>query len=256
MQKIICFLCAFALFQTTSLIADPKLRICTVATQQTKGLNQLLDSADRYGLSIEILGMGIPFLGNSHKFMLVQDYIENLDEDDVVLFVDAYDVLFFADEDKILQTFLDFDKPFIISVERYCWPYPELEPLFPRGPTSFRYINSGSYMGYVYQIKDIMNDIRPGPYQDDQGLITKHYFQNPDMYTFDVYGELFMPLAGVIIQEFEFNYFDKTVTMGETGVKPCMIHGNGGSRPMYQQMYDQFYLIDYALKLGCFNKSC
>ncbi|MBA2727612.1 MAG: hypothetical protein H0U49_05505 [Parachlamydiaceae bacterium] len=246
MQKVLCLLWAFALFQASLISADPQLHICTVASQRNKGLDQLLDSCDRYGLSIDVMGMGQPFKGNSHKLMYVQDYIQNLDDNDVVLFVDAYDVLFFADADKILQTFLNIDKPFVISVERYCWPYPNLEPSFPRGPTSFRYINSGSYMGYVYRLKEILNDIQPKPFQDDQGLFTRHYFENPDLYTFDAYCELFMPFAGVIMQELHIDPSDDTVVVNETGIKPCMIHGNGGSRPMYQEIYDLLYLLNVA----------
>jgi len=244
MKKIFYLLCAFAFFQTTLFSAEPNLHICTVASQHTKGLDQLLDSCDRYGISIDVLGLGKKFRGLSHKLIYVKKYIQNLHDNDVVLFVDAYDVLFFATEDKIMKTFLRMRKPFIISVERYCWPYSDLEPHFPRGPTSNRYINSGSFMGYVYRLKEILTDINPRPYEDDQGLFTLHYFKHPDLYTFDAHCKLFLPMAGIIMYELKLDYLKKNVALKETGIKPCLIHGNGGSRPMYQEIYDEFYLED------------
>src|SRR5262245_58541297 len=130
-------------------IYSQELHICTVASHQTKGLDQLLHSCEYRAVSIDILGLNQPFLGLSHKLIYVQEYVKNLPKDDIVLYVDAYDVLILASKEDIVSTFLDMQAPFVISVERFCWPHPDLEPKFPRGPTSFRYINSGSFIGYA-----------------------------------------------------------------------------------------------------------
>lgn len=64
--------------------------ICTVASERTKELQQLLDSCAVHGVKIDILGLGQPWRGYSEKFLHVQNYLESLTDSDVCLFVDAY----------------------------------------------------------------------------------------------------------------------------------------------------------------------
>lgn len=223
-------------------VSLPSLHICTLASHHTKGLDQLLKSCERYSIAIDVLGMGMPFRGLSEKLVQVQNYIQDLPPGDLVLFVDAYDVLFLNTADAIRDKFLAMGVTFLISAERYCFPLGYLEPQFPRGPTSFRYTNSGSYMGYVCSVQQIFDDLSPiSPASDDQGLLMAHFFQFPGRQTFDVYCDIFMPCAGVIEPEVRVDPLTGVVTCAETGSNPCLLHGNGGSRPIYQKLYEYLY---------------
>lgn len=213
-----------------------------MASRSTQGLQQLLESCKSHHISIEVLGLGEPFRGVSEKLLHVQNYLKTLPEEDLFLFVDAYDVLFLTHTKEIIERFLAMNSSFVISVERYCYPHHQLKNRFPKSPTSFRYINSGSYMGYVGHIKKILEEIAPVRlFTSDQGLLTLHYFEHPEAYAFDVYCQLFLPLAGVIEQELTLDCEKKRVYMEETGSTPCLIHGNGGGRSIYQSIYELFF---------------
>ena len=233
--------CVFSLFLALGFCREPQIHVCTVASQESEGFHQLLDSCDRYGIAMTVLGKNKPLLGLSHKLIYLEEYLETLKDRDIVLYVDADDVLFLASSEKIKQKFLEMNVPFLISVERFCWPDAELKNAYPIAPTTFKYINSGSFIGYVDQIKQILFDIDAPTLKNDQGLLTHHYFEHPELYAFDYHCELFLPLAGVIPQEINIDLQRKTLSCTETGSKPCLIRGNGGSRPIYQEVYNQFY---------------
>lgn len=219
-----------------------ELHVCTVASKHTRGLEQLLHSCRYFDIQIDVLGMDQPFRGLSEKFLLVEEYIRKLDDKDIVLFVDAYDTLFLEGTENILNKFYKMEAPFVISVERYCWPYRDRWKEFPEGPTSFRYINTGTYIGYVYQLRQIFKELAPiYAGQIDQGIMTLHYFKNPDLYTFDSTCTLFMPMAGMARCEIVIDQKAFNVTCVETGTTPSIIHGNGGSKPHYQWIYDTLF---------------
>lgn len=246
MQKtIFCFLLnlVFLIAFTLVLAQNPPLHVCTVASKETQGLKQLLDSCNRVGIKIDVLGAEMKkYRGNGEKLLLMIDYLKNLPGNDLVLFVDAYDVLIVADEETIINNFLDANAPFVISVERNCWPFPRLAKMYPKSPTSFFAINSGSYIGYVWAVKNILNELQPiNPYKSDQGAITLHYFNNRDKYKFDYYCELFLPLFLVREDELIVNKAKCSVTLRETQTTPCIIHGNGTSI-IYQDLYDFLFL--------------
>ena len=48
------------------------------------------------------------------------------DPEKIIMFTDAYDVLFNADQEKILEQFLQFNARVVFSAEGFCWPDPNL----------------------------------------------------------------------------------------------------------------------------------
>ncbi len=240
----------FLYFSNAHAFADqPCLHICTVASNRTQGLQQLLNSCDYQNVQIDVLGMDKPFRGLSDKLIYVLEYIQNLPDSDIVMFVDAYDVLFMTDADTILSNFLEMGHPFIISGERYCWPLEHRRSEFPPIPTSFKYVNSGVYMGYVDVMKFIFNSFVPiDPLVNDQDTMTAYYLDNPGQILIDANCVLFLSMAGVYKSELIIDYLNKQVTLKETGTRPCTIHGNGCSRAIYQSIYDELFKALYQGK--------
>lgn len=241
------FLCVALLVisYSTSFFAEPQLHVCTVASYKSKGLHQLLGSCERNHIKIDILGMGLPYNGNSEKLIYVREYVKNLPNDDIVLFVDAFDVLFLEGKDAILRKFFTMKKPFVISVEKTCAPYKQLADQFPESPTSFRYLNSGTYIGYVWAIKDILDDLGEIKHnvRSDQGILTMHYLAHPEKYFFDYYCELFLPVMDVKEAELLVDVNNFAVKCLETGRNTSIIHGNGQrGRILYQRLYDYLFL--------------
>lgn len=234
-------LAALCLCQGLQAADSPKLHICTAASHETKGLQILRKSCERNNLELHVEGLGNPFPGLSYKLHACEEYAKTLPPKDIVMFVDAYDVFFQAGEKEILDLFFAMNHPFVLSVERYCYPFPQVARLFP-APTSFRYINSGSYMGYVDKVIEILNSVRPYEFWwDDQGILTLDYIKEPEKYCLDSYCQLFMPLAGCFMDDLLIDEEKGLIHCRETGTIPCIIHGNGSGRGLYNKLCEKFY---------------
>ncbi|HEX4839385.1 MAG TPA: hypothetical protein VFU89_02965, partial [Rhabdochlamydiaceae bacterium] len=55
----------------------------------------------------------------------------------------------------------------------------------------------------------------------------------------DTHCELFLPLFQVTEQELVYDRQKKTVKLLTTGTTPCLIHGNGPAKILYQRIYDR-----------------
>lgn len=221
--------------------APSKFHIVTCASRETKELQQLITSAQFHGMEVEVLGIGIPYAGNSRKFRSYLEYLDTVPENDIILFVDAYDVLILADEKTILETFHQMNAPFVISVETYCWP-PELAKRYLSSPTLFKYINSGVYIGYAGYMKNLFKDLPVFyDYQSDQGVIARHYFLHRDAYRLDYHNEISLCLFDV--DEFSI-ILDKSTKKGFFKLAnkyPCIFHWNGPAKSRVKSFYQECY---------------
>ncbi len=241
--NITCKLFFSLIFVFSSLLAQDvemqRFHICTVASDSTPGLQRLLDSCERLGIEIDVLGLGKPYRSNIEKIRYIRNYVKEMPGDDVVLFLDGYDTLVLADKEAILQKFLAFNVPFVISTERICWPLVDLADQFPISPTSFRYINSGVMIGYVKSIKHIFNGINlVTRIRSDQSLLSTYFLNNNNFFCLDYFSELSLSLFGINGNEIEFDYENKSVRCLETNSFPCIIHDNG---PTTGEIYDKVY---------------
>ncbi len=239
------FLSLFLFYLISVTAAEaPILHICTVATKRAKGLNQLLDSCKRFKIKPDILGMGKSFKGTGQKFSYVKEYLESLPDEDVVLFMDAYDVLVLADEAKILDTFLEMDSPCVFAAEMQLHPrkkYKQYAQQFLSGPTKFKYINPGTYIGYVYALKEILETMDYSEEASDKAAIIPYYLEHRESIVLDHECRLFCPLQGVRQKDLACNADAKTVFCALTGTEPCLVHGNYKSKNLYQWVYDKLF---------------
>jgi len=71
------------------------MKVLTVSTTIDERIQPLLQSAQRYHIPLEILGENKPFINGRQKLFLLEEKLKSLNKNDIVLFVDAWDVLFF-----------------------------------------------------------------------------------------------------------------------------------------------------------------
>ena len=70
-----------------------KLHIVTVATDSQYYFPYLVESCKRNGKELEVLGMGEVWQGFNWKYVKMMEYLKTLPTDDIVCFVDGYDVV-------------------------------------------------------------------------------------------------------------------------------------------------------------------
>lgn len=218
-------------------------RIVTCASKSTKNLEQLLVSAQYYGVDVEILGLGQPYKGNGRKFRYYLDYLKTVPDNDIILFIDAYDIIILADKKTILDTFYKMNVPILVAAEAYCFPFKNLANQFPRTPSRFKYLNCGGIIGYAGYMKKLFSDLPPfADHHSDQGVITKHYLSHLGAYQLDYNAEMFICLQDVFPNELICDPEKKKVYSRISAPYPCIVHGNGlPSKPHYQAIYDELF---------------
>ena len=127
------------------------MKIVTVGTQTSGYYPLLVESCRRHGIVLDTLGMGQPWKGFTMKFRLFQEYLENQSSDEIIMFVDAYDVVILEDHDMIVNKFKSFHREIVFGTQNDFFN----QFVFPRCLGNI--LNSGSYIGYCRSIQKLVN---------------------------------------------------------------------------------------------------
>ena len=201
-------------------------------------------SARKYGIDIVNVGTNIEWegtdmsaLGGGMKINLMKNYVKDLHDDDIILFTDAYDVFYADDLETITERFLEFNKEIVFSGELFCYPHEQLASEFPDAQTRFKYINSGTYIGRVGELKKLYNHEQIEHWDDDQLYVHKCFLYGDFDIAIDYECYIFQ------------THFEGTIKLGdqlnnpETRCCPCIYHGNGGenTKTKFLSLYNAFH---------------
>lgn len=218
------------------------LNVYTVANRYNKQLDQLVESTKYHNLNISIVGLSHHWRGLTCKMIWLNQYFDyqKMPDDQLYLFVDAYDTFVCCDQLELIKKFKEFGKDLVFSAEKVCWPDKEKKDFYPESPTVMRYLNSGAYMGYVGAFRQAYHQIQP-PYKNrDQRMWTKYYLENQDKVALDYQSRLFLSLTRIDIDN-ELIKKDERPYYSVTKQSPSIIHANGPCKNQYDQIYAQFY---------------
>ena len=231
-------------------IVDFTTYVLTCGSDESR-MEMLEESANRTGVKVQnIFNIGSDVWGGGtmegpgggQKLRLLQRFIDdnNLPDNDVVLFTDAYDVIYLRDLETILGRFLGFKHEVIFSAEQYLWPDTSVR--FPPAITKYRYLNSGTFIGRVGELKRMLQ--KPILDSDDDQLYIQRAFLTGRY-------DAVLDHEGYIFQchEEQLNVRDGNVYNPLTGCFPCVYHANGGPemKAKMEVVYRQvFPVIKYA----------
>ena len=228
------------------------LRIATIGTDPDK-MSKLRESANHHGIAFNNWGKGVEWRGSDmtgpgggQKVNILKKEIQNLSDTDVLLFIDAYDVFFADTLETIKERYLDMGHKVLFSAEEVCWPDPSLGNQFPSVHTKYRYLNSGTFIGEVAELKKILNHDEIEDHQDDQLFYQQAYLEG----LYDI---------GLDVECYIFQCHEPNITMlgdqlhnQETTCCPCIYHGNGDDSAkdnferIYYEMYPQYKQLFYT----------
>jgi len=151
------------------------------------------------------IGLGKKYLDLFSKFDAFKEYIETVDPQEILIFVDGYDVVQRrTDLDNFELKFKESGADLIFSAETYCWPNPWIAYQFPQvppsktGPLSYRFPNSGTFVGYAWAIKKMLHWDKYRLNHDDQGYVHDFYLKNTEIkMALDVEQILFQTGTGI-----------------------------------------------------------
>lgn len=209
--------------------------LITVATDMNDPLKRYISSCKQFGFNPVILGLGTNWNGGDmekgpgggQKIILLQKYINSLDISDnkLIVFTDSYDVICNNNINILLETYKsNFENKIVFASESSCWPDKSLEKVYPNINKPNKYLNSGVFIGYLNDIKNLIEkEIKP--HEDDQLYYTKEFLNNQDKIGLDYDNRLFLCLN---CDENLYNINkSKSLLNCKNNNIPCFLHGNG-----------------------------
>jgi GR25 family glycosyltransferase involved in LPS biosynthesis len=168
--------------------------------------------------------------GGGVKLNLLRKKLAGMKPNDVVLFVDAYDVFIAAELDEIIRRFLAFKTEVLFSAERYNWPDKHLS--WPPSHTPYRYLCSGMFMGRVQELRNMLS----APLKEDssdQLFLQLQYLTGKFDCKLDKEQYIFTN------HEPEAEIKNRQIYNPITRCWSCIYHGNGGEEA--KEKYDSMF---------------
>lgn len=214
----------------------------TIATQPKLNLKRLHTMGCHYGVPLNVLGMN-----NSHltqwgkcfgwKLKLIQDALEDVGQiphNAIMMMTDSYDVMLLATAQEIVDRFLAMNTEMVFSAEIFCHPDQhraseyKLQDGIEHDMHRYKFLNSGTYIGYAKSLRDIMRRFPFSLSDDDQRYWTNVYLncgKNQSM-KLDRSAQIFLCLAGSV-NDLQYDELRNQFSSESTGNCPLVLHFNG-----------------------------
>jgi hypothetical protein len=187
------------------------------------------------------IGHGV---GHGMKVLLLQRYIANLPDDDVVLFTDAHDVRVLGRAMDVLARFKKVGARIVFSAEKNCWPDAHRACEYAFSPedddSEYKFLNSGAFIGYVGDLKRLFAEHAAEPLDystDDQRYYTRLFLAHQhekERIRLDTRCRLFQSLF-LAHQD----VCPTSLVNHKFATRPLVWHGNGGNAvgdPFFNQI--------------------
>jgi hypothetical protein len=165
-------------------------------------------------------------------------YLKKLDPNDVVCFIDGYDVICVRDLREMTDVFLQLKKKnnckIVIAENKIIknnlynlYNYINVTIFFDKCKNKL--INAGSYIGHVKDILYVLEQVYTGDNTlDDQKILVKYCKTNPNDFYIDLKNELFLTI------DRPFDSIHPYLTVKNNKIyynnnRPFFIHGNGNT---------------------------
>lgn len=226
---------------STDSMADDstRLHVVTFMNNPDRHYAYLQVTAEAHGLYPVIIGYGQEAWwpdGLGAKINALRSYLfSQVNDQDVLLFVDAFDVLVFGDKKEILDRFSMIERKsnrsLVFNAEQYCFPRDVsggegvCDPdKYPPAPFRWRHLNSGVFAGRGHAVKKMLKDPVPNVIKgSDQKWYQKYFLSHQEEIQLDYQCLLMCAISGdsksegVAIQ-------DDRVFIPETGNFPALVH--------------------------------
>jgi hypothetical protein len=173
--------------------------------------------------------------GYVDKITTIDNIIKSHKDEDIIGFIDAYDVITNQNEEYILEKFHSYNCDLLLGGELNCFP-SKYQEFYPKNSISnYKYVNSGGYIGYKKALQELFNWI---PYDEihricrdggDQSFFKEYYIFNHNNKNVKIDSKC------LIFQNMHFvDWNEMSIINGKIYNKimdtyPCFIHFNGGT---------------------------
>ena len=161
--------------------------LLTYATHNSGYLNALIESSKNNNYELIILGKNKKWEGFTQKLFDIIFFLKKTPKNDIICFVDGFDVLTLGSKDEFIDKFKSFNTDKVIfstSKDNFI-----LQLIFGKvNPNDMNYeynrLCSGCYVGYCHKIIELFENTcklhNSNNQDDDQKLLTQCYFNCKD----------------------------------------------------------------------------
>ena len=205
----------------------------------------MLESADKFDINVDLIAYGKKWEGYDMKINELYNYLKTLNENDIVCFFDAYDVLFCNSQEKLKSMFLELEEDHNIIIGCHEPPGRVIDYYMnniynydysSKIPTKYKYLCSGTIIGRAKYLKQAL-ELHDTKYADDQVFWNYLYREHEELkIELDYKNKLFFtssPPKNIINfvtnysnnDDLEFN--GKNIINKYTNTTPVLIHSPG-----------------------------
>jgi procollagen-lysine,2-oxoglutarate 5-dioxygenase len=230
-------------------MVDKNVEVITISTDNKFYYPNLVESCRKNKGKLTTLGMGEEWQGYNWKFKKMLNYLTNLSDDKIVCFVDGYDVISCRDLTELAYEFIKLKNKYKCKIIAGCDEYgfigKKIAAHMSFGKCDNHYLNSGTYIGYVKDLKDIISkiyELNPSDSADDQVLMIQYYNKHPGEIHIDHECKLFLTLMYPLI---EVDYFT-SITINNNKLHAI----DYKSMPFFVHAPGNGFLNNIIIKLG------
>jgi hypothetical protein len=210
------------------------LHIITVANQNKYYFDYLKESIEKNNGTLTVLGFGMEWKGFVWKFKLMKEHLFKLNKNDIVCFIDGFDVVCVNNINNIITKFNDIKNrekcKIITGFDNVPNKFIRLiNSIYFSNKVNTTIINSGTYIGTVNDILDIFNELNINNLSDnmdDQVLLNNYYLTHMKDIYIDINAELFLTIGSPLTDLNKFVTI-KNNTVYYNNSKPFFIHAAG-----------------------------
>lgn len=145
--------------------------IITVATHNYGTFNQLINN--KYNSKIKVLGWKQKWTSFKMKFQLMYQYIKNMDNNKIIIFLDGFDTIIHNNPNNALKIFKNNNYKLVFSKNINNHFYG-IEKFVYNTCKNDLIINTGMYMGYVKYLKILLKEAIQEKCKDDQRIFNNY----------------------------------------------------------------------------------
>jgi len=210
------------------------MKFVTVDTNASPKTERLLRSCRWHGIPIDVIGGGRPYPYHGAKIQYLLEYLEAVSDDEAVMFVDGYDVVFLSGPEEIDAKFEAFGHPFVVSAEQNCNVDGGLRVRlatwldYPKGLKPYRFINTGTFVGRAGYMRALLQALDVQPTDCEQTLMNRYFTRHRDAIALDYRQQIFTCTAGRTgLEEEDYEFAGGRLRNRITGSLPCVLHCPG-----------------------------
>ena len=232
-----------------------KSHVLTVANKSKYYYPYLVDSVKRNNNNLITLGFNKEWVGFNTKFKLMYEELNKLDDNDVACFIDGFDVICVRDLNELINVFLEIKEREKCSI---IAGHDNVRNIFTRITASLYFtkkigsaiINSGTYIGYVKDIKKFLSFVLSqddDELADDQILMNTYNKLHPNEIYIDINTEIFLTIVRPLQSIKKFTKIKNNIVYCNNN-KPFFIH-SAGSGYMNDILEELEYDIDNKIEM-------